>query len=53
MMISNTFLYFHIAGIQSGGCGDLSIRFRPALIFEEKHANIFLDKFRQVLKEIK
>lgn len=40
-------------GIQSGGCGDLSIRFRPSLIFQEKHANIFLDKFRQVLKETK
>jgi len=40
-------------GIQSGGCGDVSIRFRPALIFEEKHADIFLDRFRQVLKETK
>uniref|UniRef100_T1GPX3 (S)-3-amino-2-methylpropionate transaminase n=1 Tax=Megaselia scalaris TaxID=36166 RepID=T1GPX3_MEGSC len=39
-----------LAGIQSGGCGDLAIRFRPALIFNEKHADIFLDKFRQVLK---
>lgn len=38
-------------GIQSGGCGDVSIRFRPALIFKEKHVDIFLDKFRQVLKE--
>lgn len=40
-------------GIQSGGAGDVAIRFRPALIFEEKHADIFLDKFRQVLKETK
>lgn len=47
------FVFFILLGIQSGGCGDLAIRFRPALIFEEKHANIFLDKFRQVLKEIK
>ncbi|CRK92986.1 CLUMA_CG006567, isoform A [Clunio marinus] len=39
-------------GVQSGGCGEVSIRFRPALIFEEKHANIFLDKFRKVLKGI-
>lgn len=39
-------------GIQSGGCGDYSIRFRPALIFQEKHAHIFLDKFREVLKEL-
>uniref|UniRef100_A0A336M3B2 (S)-3-amino-2-methylpropionate transaminase n=1 Tax=Culicoides sonorensis TaxID=179676 RepID=A0A336M3B2_CULSO len=39
-------------GIQSGGCGDIAIRFRPALIFTEKHADIFLDRFRQVLKEL-
>lgn len=39
-----------MAGVQSGGCGDLAIRFRPALIFNETHADIFLDKFRQVLK---
>ncbi|KAE8749650.1 hypothetical protein FOCC_FOCC003637 [Frankliniella occidentalis] len=40
-------------GVQSGGCGDLSIRLRPALIFQERHAHLFLDIFRQVLKETK
>lgn len=40
-------------GIISGGCGDLAIRLRPALTFQEHHADIFLDKFRQVLKETK
>lgn len=39
-------------GLQTGGCGDLSIRFRPALIFTERHANIVLDRFRKVLKEM-
>lgn len=39
-------------GIQSGGCGDLAIRFRPALIFQAKHAEIFLDKFRKVVKSM-
>ncbi|XP_061402308.1 4-aminobutyrate aminotransferase, mitochondrial [Musca vetustissima] len=39
-------------GLQTGGCGDLSVRFRPALIFTEKHANIVLDRFRKVLKEM-
>lgn len=39
-------------GLQAGGCGDLAIRFRPALIFQEKHANIVLDRFRKVLKEM-
>ncbi|XP_037035478.1 4-aminobutyrate aminotransferase, mitochondrial [Bradysia coprophila] len=40
-------------GVQSGGCGDQAIRFRPALTFEERHVDIFLDKFRQVLKDTK
>ncbi|KAH8411152.1 hypothetical protein KR222_008744, partial [Zaprionus bogoriensis] len=39
-------------GIQTGGCGEISIRFRPALIFQEYHANIVLDRFRKVLKSI-
>ncbi|XP_067647330.1 4-aminobutyrate aminotransferase, mitochondrial isoform X2 [Eurosta solidaginis] len=41
-----------LKGIQTGGCGELSIRFRPALTFQEKHANIVLDGFRSVLKEL-
>ncbi|KAJ8968861.1 hypothetical protein NQ317_016784, partial [Molorchus minor] len=40
-------------GIISGGCGDHSIRLRPSLIFQEHHADILLDRFRQVLKETK
>uniref|UniRef100_A0A1L8E2E4 (S)-3-amino-2-methylpropionate transaminase n=1 Tax=Nyssomyia neivai TaxID=330878 RepID=A0A1L8E2E4_9DIPT len=40
-------------GIVTGGCGDVAVRLRPALVFEEKHANIFLDNFRGVLKEVK
>ncbi|KAJ8959961.1 hypothetical protein NQ318_009394 [Aromia moschata] len=40
-------------GIISGGCGDHSIRLRPSLTFQEHHADIFLDRFRQVLKETK
>lgn len=39
-------------GVQAGGCGDFTIRLRPALIFQEKHANMFLDRFRQVMKEL-
>jgi len=39
-------------GIQTGGCGEISIRFRPALIFREHHANIVLDRFRTVLKTL-
>ena len=40
-------------GVQAGGCGDQSIRLRPALIFAPQHAYIFLDKFRTALKETK
>ena len=29
----------------------MSIRLRPALIFREKHAYMFLDRLHQVLKE--
>ncbi|CAF1464605.1 unnamed protein product, partial [Adineta steineri] len=37
--------------IQMGGCGTVTVRFRPALIFAEKHANIVLDKLFQVAKQ--
>lgn len=40
-------------GIQSGGCGDHSIRLRPALTFQEHHADIYLDRLRQVLRQTK
>ncbi|XP_059612937.1 4-aminobutyrate aminotransferase, mitochondrial [Phlebotomus argentipes] len=40
-------------GVITGGCGDVAIRLRPALVFEEKHANLFLDQFRAVMKEAK
>ncbi|XP_025836416.1 4-aminobutyrate aminotransferase, mitochondrial [Agrilus planipennis] len=40
-------------GVQTGGCGEKSVRLRPALIFQDRHADIFLDKFRQVLQKLK
>ncbi|UJR33627.1 hypothetical protein I4U23_021062 [Adineta vaga] len=39
------------AGIQMGGCGDVSVRFRPALIFADRHAHIVLDKMNEVAKK--
>jgi len=42
---------FKQAGILLGGCGNNSIRFRPALIFTPHHANIMLDKMDSVLAE--
>ena len=38
-------------GVQCGGCGEKSIRLRPALIFEAKHAAVFLNIFEDVLKQ--
>merc|ERR1712003_597431 len=36
-------------GVETAGCGDAAIRFRPALGFEEKHADEFLAIFSNVL----
>ncbi|XP_050436983.1 4-aminobutyrate aminotransferase, mitochondrial [Adelges cooleyi] len=40
-------------GVQTGGCGDIGIRMRPALIFQPQHAHMFIDRLRQVLSETK
>ena len=36
-------------GVQVGGCGDAAIRFRPALIFQPNHVDVFLNIFEDVL----
>jgi 4-aminobutyrate aminotransferase-like enzyme len=38
-------------GIQMGACGDVAVRFRPALIFADKHAHIVLEKMNEVAKK--
>lgn len=38
-------------GVNVGTCGERSIRVRPSLIFETKHANIYLDRVEYALKE--
>ncbi|MBN3303969.1 GABT protein, partial [Amia calva] len=40
-------------GVVIGGCGDKSLRFRPALVFKEYHAHLFLNIFNDVLAEFK
>lgn len=40
-----------LLGIHIGGSGEIHIRLRPSLIFQSHHAEIFLDKFDQVLRE--
>ncbi|KAG7662704.1 uncharacterized protein J8A68_003763 [[Candida] subhashii] len=37
-------------GVNIGGCGDVSIRLRPTLLFEEKHADVFVGVLEEVLK---
>lgn len=39
-------------GLQIGACGESSIRFRPALIFEPKHVDIVLNILGAILKSI-
>jgi len=39
-------------GVLIGGCGESTIRLRPALIFEPKHAEIMLEKFEDVLSDM-
>lgn len=40
------------SGVLAGACGTHTIRLRPALIFGEKHAEIFLDKLKTCLKKM-
>ncbi|KAH9630352.1 hypothetical protein HF086_004485 [Spodoptera exigua] len=40
-------------GVLGGACGVSSIRLRPALIFQPKHAEIFLDILRKTLRQLK
>lgn len=44
-------LLVFLLGIQTGGCGSRAVRLRPALTFTERHADIFLDALRSVLKK--
>jgi 4-aminobutyrate aminotransferase/(S)-3-amino-2-methylpropionate transaminase len=40
-------------GVLIGGCGESSIRIRPALIFQPRHADVMLEKFENVLSKMK
>lgn len=43
-------LHLRAKGINIGGCGDVGVRLRPTLVFEQKHADILLDTLEDVLK---
>ena len=36
-------------GVHQGGCGTRTMRFRPTLYFEKKHADIYLDALERAL----
>ncbi|KAF9346995.1 4-aminobutyrate transaminase [Mortierella sp. AD094] len=36
-------------GVNTGGCGSHSIRLRPMLVFQKKHADVFLDAVEKTL----
>ncbi|KAG0201371.1 hypothetical protein BGX28_005796 [Mortierella sp. GBA30] len=38
-------------GVNTGGCGPQSIRLRPMLVFQKKHADIFLDAVEKVASQ--
>jgi len=40
-------------GVQMIACGDRSVRIRPMLVFQPKHADIFLSKLRETLDVLK
>ncbi|KAL6073536.1 4-aminobutyrate aminotransferase [Balamuthia mandrillaris] len=42
-----------VKGVESGACGDKSIRVRPQLIFQPKHAAQFLDALDAAVKSVK
>lgn len=39
-------------GCNVGGCAELSVRLRPSLTFEEKHADIFVDALSKAVSEL-
>lgn len=39
-------------GVNQGGCGDRSARFRPTLYFEEKHADIYVDALDRACQDL-
>lgn len=39
-------------GVQTGPVGDAGIRLRPTLYFEEKHADIFVDRLDKACTDL-
>ncbi|XP_045213586.2 4-aminobutyrate aminotransferase, mitochondrial-like [Mercenaria mercenaria] len=39
-------------GIHTGACGETSLRFRTTLLFQNKHVDVFMERFDDVLSEL-
>ena len=44
---------FRANGVLHNGCSDHTMRLRPALCFEKRHADIFLDRMDLALEQVK
>lgn len=55
MWFRQTIIYesFVFAGVHLGACGTQSIRFRPTLLFQPHHVDIFADIFQSVIRDFK
>ena len=40
-------------GINAATCGEKSVRIRPSLIFQQKHAEVYLERLSHVLDRLK
>ncbi|RUS14852.1 4-aminobutyrate aminotransferase [Endogone sp. FLAS-F59071] len=39
------------AGVNMGGCGERAVRLRPMLVFQKRHADVFLDRMEEVVRK--
>ncbi|XP_045213587.2 4-aminobutyrate aminotransferase, mitochondrial-like [Mercenaria mercenaria] len=39
-------------GVHTGACGETTLRFRPTLLFQNKHVDVFMERFDDVLSQL-
>ena len=46
--------YWHVVrkGVNIGGCGRVTVRLRPTLVFENKHADVLANILEDSLKDL-
>jgi len=40
-------------GVHQGGCGSRTLRLRPTLYFEKKHADVYTEALDKAIEEVK